>query len=50
MWEISKCFKKKKKKEQCGLEQYKNLPEDEKQNLLSIEKNVIKWETKILKM
>ena len=50
MRDIKVFQKKKKKKEQCGLERYKNLPEDEKQNLLSIEKNVIKWETKILKM
>ena len=37
-----KLFLKKKKKQQYGLERYKNLPEDEKQSLLSIEKNVIK--------
>ena len=33
--------KKKKKKKQYGCERYKNLPEKEKQSLLSIEKNII---------
>ena len=32
---------KKKKKGQHGREQYKNLAEDEKQDLLSIEKNIM---------
>ena len=31
------------KKQQYGLEWNKHLPEDKKKNLLSIEKNIIKW-------
>ena len=41
----TKAFLKKKKKEenqQYGRDQYKNLLEDEKESLLSIEKNIVK--------
>ena len=31
-------LKKKKKKQQCGVERYKNLPEDEKQKLVEYRK------------
>ena len=32
------------KNQQYGCEQYKNLPEDEKQNLVDYRKNIIKYE------
>ena len=40
----TKAFLKKKKegKQQYGRNQYKNLPEDEKERFLSIEKNIVK--------
>ena len=37
--------KSREKKQQYSREHCKNLSEDEKQNWLSIEKNIIKWET-----
>ena len=36
--------KKKEENQQYGRDQYKNLLEDEKESLLSIEKNIVKWE------
>ena len=36
--------KKKEKKQQYGRERYKNLSEDEKQNLAEYRKNIIEWE------
>ena len=39
-----KTFLRKKKKQRYGCEQYKNLPEDEKQKLVEYQKNTIEWE------
>ena len=42
MWKISKSFQRRKiKKQQYDREPYKNLSEDEKQKLVSIEKNIV---------
>ena len=45
-WKILKSFyrRKKKKKRQYGYERYKNLSEDEEQELVKYRKNIIEWE------